>query len=99
MAKQLNVDLNVRANTSEAKKSLQDLQKSLTQVANMSMSSTTTGMTQAAQAAKELSVHLNKAVNADTGKLNLNALNSSLKASKADLSELSSRLLQAGPSS
>ena len=98
MAKQLNVDLNVKANTTEAKKSLQDLQKSLTQVANMSMSSTTTGMTQAAQAAKELSVHLNKAINTDTGKLNLNALNSSLKASKTDLSELSSRLLSAGSS-
>ena len=98
MAKQLNVDLNVRANASEAKKSLQDLQKTLTQLTNMSMSSTTTGMTQAAQAAKELSVHLNKAINTDTGKLNLNALNSSLKASKTDLSELSSRLLSAGSS-
>ena len=52
----------------------------------------------ASAAAKELQRHLSNAVNVDTGKLNLNKLNASLKASKTNIGDLSSSLLKAGGS-
>jgi hypothetical protein len=56
------------------------------------------GMSEAAGAAKELSYHLNQAYNATTGNFDLSRLDKSLKTSKTNVSELSSKLLQAGQS-
>ena len=103
MAKQLNIDLNVRANTAQAKQQFQELQKSLSDVAfnadkmsNLKVNST--DLKKASSAAQELQRHLSNAVNTDTGKLNLNALNASLQKSKSNIGELSGRLLSAGTS-
>ena len=98
MAKQLNVDLNFRANTEQAKKSIMELQNALTKI---SLNSNATGidptkMKEASTAARELSIHLNNAFNANTGKLDLSKLNKSLKTSSTNVTELSTKLLNAG---
>lgn len=99
MAKQLNVNLAFSADTSKAKQAIMDLQTSLSKIAL----SNNTGidpkkMQEASQAAKDLSLHLNNAFNADTGKLDLSKLDKSLKSTNQDLSGLSARLLSAGQS-
>lgn len=101
MAKQLNLDLNVRANTSQAKAEFQSLQKSLSDVvleANKIKDPkiSSASLKEASNAAQELQRHLSNAVNVDTGKLNLNKLNTSLKQSKANIGELSGKLLATG---
>ena len=101
MAKQLNIDLNVRANTGDAKSQFQSLQKSLldvttsiTKINNTNIN--TASLKQASAAAQELTRHLQNAVNIDTGKLDLNKLNTSLKQSNTDIGQLSNKLLLAG---
>ena len=101
MAKQLNIDLNVRANTAQAKQEFSNLQKALSDVAvsankigNSSIKSDS--LKEASAAAKELQRHLSNAVNVDTGKINLNKLNTSLKKSKTNIGELSGKLLSVG---
>ena len=103
MAKQLYVNLDVRANTQQAKNEFQSLQKSLSdiivqtnKISNTSIDSTS--LRQASSAAQELQRHLSNAVNIDTGKLDLNKLNTSLKQSKTNIGELSGKLLSVGPS-
>ena len=54
------------------------------------------GITKASDAAQELQQHLQKAVNMDTGKLNLSAFNRSLQNANTDIAKLSSSLLEAG---
>lgn len=102
MAKQLNVDLNFRANTTQAQQQIQQLQTSLTQIAaagtvGIGGEKITAEMKQASAAAKELQMHLSKAMNAQTGTLDLNRLNNSLTGAKTNLQALSSSLLQIGP--
>lgn len=102
MAKQLNVDLNFRANTTQAQQQIQQLQTSLTQIAAAGMvgiggEKITAEMKQASAAAKELQMHLSKAMNTQTGTLDLNRLNNSLAGAKTNLQTLSSSLLQIGP--
>ena len=101
MTKQLNIDLNFRANTSQAQQQIQQLQSSLTQIA----AAGTTGIggekiaaeiKQASTAAKELQMHLSKAMNTQTGTLDLNRLNNSLMGAKTNLQTLSNSLLQIG---
>jgi hypothetical protein len=97
MAKQLNVDLNIRANTSMAKSSIMELQTMLGQIAHTgTINVNDVKIQQASQAAKELSIHLNNAFNVNTGKLDLHVLNKSLSSSSQSLSSLSSSLLNVG---
>lgn len=101
MAKQLNVDLNVKANTGEAKKQFQELSKSLSDViTNVAKANNAkinaNSFKEAAAAAQELQRHLSNAVNIDTGKIDLNKFNTSLKRSNTDISQLSNKLLSAG---
>lgn len=53
-------------------------------------------MREASAAAKELSVHLSNAFNANTGKIDLTKFNKSLQNSQTNVTALSSKLLQAG---
>ena len=75
MAKQLNVDLSFKANTSQAKAQIAELHKALSDVAKLPANSAElfddVGLRKASQAALELEQHLSKAVNVDTGKLDL----------------------------
>ena len=93
----IGVILDFKANTSQAKQSMAQLQQYLTQIssgANLNVNSAS--IQTASKAAKELAYHLSAAYNADTGKLDLGKLNASLNSAKANIGDLSSRLLQAG---
>lgn len=97
MAKQLNIDLNIRANSTSAKASLDQLKTSLTQIQSASANLISpTGLQAAQSAAKDLEMHLSKAVNVNTGKLDLSKFSASLKASNQSLSTLSKDLLRSG---
>ena len=79
MAKRLNVELGFTANTSDAKKQINDLIASLQKIqtipSNMYIDK---GLQEASKAAKELQRHIQNAVNVDTGKLDLNKFANSL---------------------
>lgn len=100
MAKQLNVSLGIKADASQAKAQIQDLQKSLQAVAALPAKSSSlfddVQLKKASQAAMELEQHLNKAVNVNTGKLDLSRFSSSLKASNKDLNSYCTTLLSTG---
>ena len=103
MAKQLNqleVNLSFGADTKEAKKAIMELQKSLQAVAKLPGQSSSlfddVGINKASKAARELEQHLSKAVNVDTGKLDLSRFSSSLKASNKTLTEYCNTLLSTG---
>ena len=98
MAKQLNVSLNFQANTGQAKQSMMELQTLLTQIAvqGSSVSVDDNSIKNASKAAKELSMHLTNAFNAETGNFDLSKLDRSLKASKSNIQDLTFQLLTVG---
>ena len=100
MAKQLNVDMRFNADTSQAKRAIQDLQNSLSTIAKMPGNASNlfddTEIKKASKAALELQGHLQKAVNINTGKLDLSRFASSLKTSNKDLSIYANTLLNTG---
>ena len=94
----INVDINFRANTDSAKSnlsSLQSLLNQITQTKNIGLDSSALG--QAKASAQELQMHLENAVNVNTGKLDLGKFNASLKAAGSDLTTLSANLRNVGP--
>lgn len=101
MPKQLNVNLGFTADTSQAKKSLQELQKSLQDIAKLPGKSSSlfddTDLKNASKAAMELQQHLNAAMNVKTGNLDLSRLSTSLKAANKDLNEYYGQLTKIGP--
>ena len=97
MAKQLNVSLAFSADTSQAQKSIQNLQTSLAKISSMKVGNNLQ-LKEASDAAKMLSYHLNQAYNATTGNIDLSALNHSLQKSSTNVTQLSNKLLQAGNS-
>lgn len=93
----IGVILDFKANTSQAKQSMTQLQQLLTQISTGAGIKVDSGsIVSASKAAKELAYHLSAAYNADTGKLDLGKLNASLNSAKANIGDLSSRLFQAG---
>ena len=77
MAKQLNVNLKVSADTSTAQQALHKLSQSLSAIQNSSSNAfSNLGLENAKMAAKDLQMHLQNAVNVDTGKLDLNKFSS-----------------------
>lgn len=100
MAKQLNVSLNIQANTDAAKKNLEDLFNSLNKISSMQPSfgmNMSKELKQASASAQDLEVHLSKAMDIKTGNINLSKLESSLNASNQSLSDLMVNLSKAGP--
>ena len=98
MAKQLNVDLNFRADTSQAKQALSELNTALRKLQTMPTSLfDDTNLKKASQAAMELQSHLQKAVNVDTGKLDLSRLSQSMQSSQKDLNHYYQTLTKVGP--
>lgn len=95
-----NVKLSFTADVNDAKRQIQSLQKSLQEVARMpgkpDQLFDDRGLRQASQAAIELQQHLSKAVNVDTGKLDLSRFSASLKASNKDLTTYYNTLMNAG---
>ena len=94
----INVNINFKANTEAAKNNINSLQSLLTQITqtkNIGLDSSALG--QAKASAQELQMHLENAVNVNTGKLDLGKFNASLKAAGSDLATLSSNLQNVGP--
>ena len=100
MAKQLNVNLSFGADISKAKQQIQELQKALQAVAKLPGSAMSlfddTEIRKASQAALELEQHLSRAVNVNTGKLDLSRFSNSLKANNKSLNEYATTLLKTG---
>lgn len=103
MGKQINVGLKFTADTGQAKASIQELQSLLNKLSLEGASTSKTApiteakrIREAAEAAKELSYHLNNAYNVKTGRFDLSALDKSLKISKSNITELSTKLIGAG---
>lgn len=95
-----NVNLRFTADTNDAKRQIQSLQKALQEVAKMPGGANELfddqKLNRASQAALELQQHLSKAVNVNTGKLDLSRFSTSLKASNQDLSSYCNTLLSVG---
>lgn len=94
----INVNINFKANTEAAKNNINSLQSLLTQITqtkNIGLDSSALG--QAKTSAQELQMHLENAVNVNTGKLDLGKFNASLKAAGSDLTTLSANLRNVGP--
>lgn len=94
----INVNINFKANTEAAKNNINSLQSLLTQITqtkNIGLDSSALG--QAKASAQELQMHLENAVNVNTGKLDLGKFNASLKAVGSDLATLSANLRNVGP--
>lgn len=105
MAKGLNqVDVSMRftADTESAKAAIQSLQNSLTNLVKISTTSHSSfGFTkeiqQATQAAAQLKVQLQSAINADTGKLDLGKFSDNLRKGKTSLADYQKSLAALGP--
>lgn len=97
MAKQLNVNLAFTADTSAAKRNLDELRKNLSDIASMSMGNNLSDdIKSASTAAKDLQMHLGNAMNVNTGNLDLSKLQKSLSQSGQSLTSLTSDLMKAG---
>ena len=102
MPKQINVKLGFEADTSQAKKQIQDLQKSLDSLMTSSTKNTalgdfSKGMVEAQQSAVKLKSILGESMNVDTGRLDLVKFNQQLQDSGLTLSKLGSQLSSLGP--
>ena len=95
------IDLEFNADTTAAKKQILDLQKSLEDVTKIQGSTSQLAINkdlhEASKTAVELQHHIQKAVNVNTGKLDLSRFASSLKASKASIDQYRDSLLKIGP--
>ena len=103
MAKQLNVSVQVTADTSQAQAQLQQLQRSLTSLsstANLNIDGSFSGMTQeilkAKGAAGQLGRQLKEATDINTGKLDLSKFSASLKQSGMSVAQYRDQLLTLG---
>ena len=102
MAKQLNVNLSMTADTSQAKVQLQQLQQQLTQLTKVSSSGSggfgiTKEIQEASVAAAQLKVQLKAATDVNTGKLDLSKFNQELIKSNMSISKYHTALSAIGP--
>ncbi len=94
---QIRVNLMFDANTTAAKSNIQQLATLLQQIATPKTVTVNGGaIQQAAQAAQSLQMHLQNAMNVNTGKLDLTKLNFSLKQAGLSLNDLSVKLVASG---
>lgn len=98
----ITVSLDFTANTGQAENALRGLQTSLQNISSMSTLKAGEGVltkdiAKASQAAMELRMHLQEALNPKTGKLDLSKFSSSLKASKQDIDYYRRTLSAIGP--
>lgn len=98
MAKQLNVNMSIQADTTQAKKALSDLNKTLDSIlSHRAITVEDQSIQQAKQAALDLKHHLDAAVNVNTGKLDLSKFSASLNKSGQSLQGLYTNLSKIGP--
>ena len=101
MAKQLNISLAFQADTSQARAQIQGLINELNKISSVGVSSVnteklTSEIIEAKMAAKDLGVMLEQSFNVDTGKLDLNKFNSSLKKSGMSLTDYGNKMAMLG---
>ena len=93
----MKIDLIFQANTQAALNNIQQLNNLLNQIStNTTIGVNGGSLDKAVQSAQQLQTHLAQAVNVDTGKLDLNKLNSSLKQSGTNLQTLVTNLQGVG---
>ncbi len=102
MAKQLNVEMSFTADTSKAKQQIEQLQQALQKLSSGSSIQNkglaiTKDIQEGMKAASQLQVILEKAINTNTGKLDLTKFTQSLNASKTNLNQLRINLEKLGP--
>lgn len=95
MAKRLNYTIGVDADTSKLEAQLNKAYESLTKIGNSQQ--ITTNLQKASSSALELANNLSKAVNQNTGKLDLSAFGNNLKRSGQTLNSYYDQLVQLGP--
>ena len=95
MAKRLNYTIGVDADTSKLEAQLNKAYESLTKIGNSQQ--ITTNLQKASSSALELANNLSKAVNQNTGKLDLSAFDNNLKRSGQTLNSYYDQLVQLGP--
>lgn len=95
MAKRLNYTIGVDADTSKLEAQLNKAYESLTKIGNSQQ--ITINLQKASSSALELANNLSKAVNQNTGKLDLSAFNNNLKRSGQTLNSYYDQLVQLGP--
>lgn len=90
--------LGIQADTSQAKKSIQELQNALNEIttANSKKLGLDIDLNNAAKAAQQLQQSIQSAVNVDTGRLNFTAFNKSLMQSNTNLNQLITQLRSTG---
>jgi len=97
VSKQLNVNLAFTADTTAAKRNLDDLKKRLSDLASIGVNKgISEDLKRASIAAKDLQMHLGKAMDVNTGNLNLKQFHASLEQSKQSLSGITNDLLKGG---
>ena len=94
--KVIKIDLQVQANVERAQNNLQKLNQLLQQISKTDIVLNSSSISSAVSAAQQLQIHLEKAVNVNTGKIDLGKLNASLKSSNTNLFTLTSNLQKAG---
>ena len=93
----MQIDLIFNANTQSALNNIQQLNNILNQIStNTTIGIQSGSLDKAVQSAQQLQTHLAQAVNVDTGKLDLNKLNTSLKQAGTNLQTLTQNLQGAG---
>ena len=100
MAKQLNVNLAFKADTTQAKQQLQQLQTQLNNLTTSSVSQQlpiTPKLQEAQNAAINLKIALQQSMNVDTGKFDLTKFNNSLKRAGTSLNQMRVDLSKFGP--
>ena len=96
--RQRKVSLIFEANTNQAKQNINDLVQSLQKIQSMPSSLIDpTGIKEASKAAMELQGHIQKAINIDTGKLDLSRFAASLSTSGKSLEQYRATLTRIGP--
>ena len=95
---QVKIDLLFQANTTAAQNNIQQLSNLLHQISTKTVIGVDgSSLSQAVQAAQQLQIYLQNAVNVNTGKLDLMQLRTDLKASGTDLQTLTNQLRAVGP--
>lgn len=100
MNKDMQFNLRFMADTSQAQKQIQSLQNSLSKIVNMNTQNKdfqlTQGLKEASDAAAMLQVQIGKAMNVETGNLDLSKLNQSFKESGMSLQKYQQQLHKIG---
>ena len=98
MAKQLNINMRFNSDASRAKKDIQELQQSLTQlVRDTKIGIDNSEIKEAVSQTAQLQAHLTKALNTKTGNLDFSKLNQQIKQSGTNLEAYGDSLLKLGP--